>query len=117
LYRYELVSGQKLNGSKTTLFFSGNTGRGSKDLICSNVGISATASYEKYLSLPTLVGRSKTRTFACIENRVRKKVDGWKEKFLSQAGKEVLLKVVIQAIPAYSISVFQLLKTLCNNLN
>lgn len=76
LQRYELASGQKLNSSKTALFSSSNTGMDFQELICSNVGIAATASYEKYLGLPALVGRSKIRTFASIENRVRKKVDG-----------------------------------------
>jgi hypothetical protein len=46
------------------------------------------------------------KTFESIQSRVRKKVDGWKEKFISQAGKEILLKAVVQAIPTYSISVF-----------
>jgi len=44
-------------------------------------------------------------------------MDGWKDKFLSQAGKEILIKAVIQAIPTYNMSVFQLPKTLCNSLN
>jgi hypothetical protein len=42
---------------------------------------------------------------------------GWKVKFLSQAGKEVLLKAVVQAIPTYSIGVFQLSVALCKELN
>jgi len=63
------------------------------------------------------VGRSKTHTFAGILNMVRKKLDGWKEKFISQAGKEVLLKPVVQAIPMYSMSVFKLPKTLLKQLN
>jgi hypothetical protein len=43
--------------------------------------------------------------------------NGWKEKFLSQTGKEILLKAVIQALPTYTMSVFQLPKTLCRDLN
>ena len=35
-------------------------------------------------------------------------MQGWKEKLLSQAGKEVMIKAVIQSIPAYSMSVFKL---------
>lgn len=57
LHKYELPLRQKLNTSKTTIFFSRNTPTELKELICSNVGISATTSYEKYLGLPTLVGR------------------------------------------------------------
>jgi hypothetical protein len=51
------------------------------------------------------VGRSKMKTFEGIQSRVRKKLDGWKERFLSQAGKEILLKAVVQTIPTYSMSV------------
>ena len=44
-------------------------------------------------------------------------MNGWKEKFISQAGKEVLLKAVVQAIPTYTMSVFQLPKTLCKEIS
>ena len=35
-------------------------------------------------------------------------MQGWKEKLLSQAGKEVMIKAVIQSILAYSKSVYKL---------
>ena len=44
---------------------------------------------------------------------IRERINGWNEKFLIQVGKEVLLKAVIQAIPIYTMSAFQLPKTLC----
>ena len=44
-------------------------------------------------------------------------MQGWKENFLSQAGKKVLLKTMVQAIPTYTMSVFQLPKTLCKDIN
>jgi hypothetical protein len=50
-------------------------------------------------------------------SRVKKRVDGWTEKFLSQGGKEVLLKTVIQAIPTYCMSVFLLPTSLSKQLN
>lgn len=42
---------------------------------------------------------------------------GWKEKFISKAGREVLIKTVVQAIPAYSMSIFKILKSLCETIN
>jgi hypothetical protein len=63
------------------------------------------------------VDRSKTQTFAGIQSQVQRKLVRWKEKLLSQAGKEILIKAVIQAIPTYSMSVFQVPKHLCKKLN
>jgi hypothetical protein len=73
-------------------------------------GIPATQRYDKYLGLPTLVGKSRKPAFKNIKDRVQRRLGDWKLKFLSQAGKEILLKAVIQAIPTYSMSIFLLSK-------
>jgi ribonuclease HI len=80
-------------------------------------GVTATTRLEKYLGLPALIGRSRISSFSSIKGRIWECLNGWKEKFLSQAGKEVLLKAVVQAIPTYTMSVFQLPKTLCTEIN
>lgn len=54
--------------------------------------------YERYLGLPTVVGRNKKASLNFIKDRVWSKLQGWKEKLLSQAGKEVLLMAMVQAI-------------------
>lgn len=68
---------------------------------------------EKYLGLPILVGKAKNRSFQSIKDRVWKRVKGWKEKMLSFGGKEILIKVVAQAIPRYLMSCFKIPKSLC----
>ncbi|KAF5452348.1 hypothetical protein F2P56_027355 [Juglans regia] len=65
-------------------------------------GIRATSSYEKYLGLPVLISRSRIQAFKGILDRVRARVSNWKNRLLSQAGKEILLKAIIQALPTYS---------------
>ena len=61
--------------------------------------------FDSYLGLPTLVGRSKYHTFSYLKDRIRKKLQGWKGKLLSRAGKEILIKAVAQSIPTYTLSV------------
>ena len=65
-------------------------------------------SYEKYLVLPSLVGRNKKSSSNYIKECVWRKLQGWEEKLLSQAGREVLIKAVVQAIPTYTMSWFLL---------
>lgn len=62
------------------------------------------------------MGRAKYRTFEDIKDRVWAKLDNWKNSHISQAGKEILLKSVVQVIPTYAMSFFQLPKKLCNNI-
>ena len=58
-------------------------------------GVPEIKQYEKYLGLPSLVGRHKKASFNYIKERVWRKIQGWKEKLLSQARREVLIKSVI----------------------
>ncbi|KAM1209964.1 hypothetical protein ACFX2J_015428 [Malus domestica] len=45
------------------------------------------------------------------------KVQGWKQSSLSLAGKEVLIKAVIQAIPSYPMNLFKFPKAVCKDLD
>ena len=87
-----------------------------KNQIQTILGVPAILQYEKYLGLPALVGRAKKQSFIYIKERVWKKLQGWKEKLLSQAGREVLIKSVIQAILTYTMSCFKLPKGLIKEL-
>jgi hypothetical protein len=99
LKKYELASGQKLNNLKTAIFFSRNTSQETREKILVESRIPSSQRYDTYLGLPTLVGKSRTKEFKGIIDRVWKRLQDWKLKFLSQAGREILLKAVIQAIP------------------
>jgi hypothetical protein len=69
------------------------------------------------LGVPAWIGKNKGQAFKEIVERVRKKLINWKVKFLSQVGKEILFKDVGQAIPTYTMSVFQVPISLCLELN
>jgi hypothetical protein len=116
LHNYEAASGQKINREKTTLFFSKSTSRMDQKAIKQFLQVPALRSYETYLGLSSCMGRSKLQSFAYIKERVWSKLQGWKERLLSQAGREVLLKAVVQAVPTFSMSCFRLLDRLCHDL-
>ena len=62
------------------------------------------------------MGRNKRNTFNDIKEKLCRKLFGWKEKMLSKAGKEVLIKAMALAIPTYTMSCFKLPDTLCDEL-
>jgi len=113
---YEAGSGQKLNLLKTSIIFSRNTSKAKRQEILSSSGFSEVQRIDKYLGLPSFIGKSKIQSFNSIKDRVQQKLNNWKIKFLSQAWKEILLKAVVQAIPTYSMSVFLLPISLCRDL-
>ena len=115
--KYERASGQQVNLSKTEVVFSRNVDNGCRNEIVNVLGVKEVEKQEKYLGLPTIIGRSKEVTFACIKERIWKKLQGWKEKLLSRPGKEVLIKAVVQAIPTYMMSVFCLPKSLIDDIH
>jgi hypothetical protein len=114
---YEDASGQKVNREKTSLFFSKYTKENVRLSLSRAVGVNPTQRYERYLGLMAFIGKSKVSSFNGIKGRIWAKMNGWKEQFISHAGKEILLKAVLQAIPTYSMRVFQLPKTLCREIN
>ena len=89
---------------------------GTKETVKSMFGAQVIKPHESYLELPSLVGRSKNNTFAQLKQKVTSKVASWKEKLLTHAGKEILIKSVAQAVPAYSTSCFLLPSKLCEEL-
>ena len=44
------------------------------------LGVAKIKEYEKYLGLPAVVGRNKKASLNYIKDRVRGKLQGWKEK-------------------------------------
>ena len=113
---YENASGQKLNREKTTLFFSKATLEKRKLEIIEKLGVSEVKEYERYLGLPAVVGRNKKASLNYFKERVWTKLQGWKEKLISQVGRDVLLKAVVQAILTFVMGCFKLPFGLLNDI-
>ena len=116
LERYEKASGQKVNNNKTTIFFSKSTVETNKNEIKLALGLQEIEHYEQYLGLPSLVGRRKKQSFNLIKEKIWRKLQSSEVKLLSQVGREVLIKVVIEATPTFAIGCFKLPMGLCHDI-
>ncbi|XP_062011862.1 uncharacterized protein LOC133728462 [Rosa rugosa] len=85
--------------------------------LASVLGVERVDKHDKYLGLPTEVSYSKTEAFQFIMEKTRNKMKGWKEKMLSMAGKEVMIKSVVQSVPTYVMSCFELPKHMCQEMH
>jgi hypothetical protein len=117
LQLYECCSGQTINFDKSSVMFSKNTKEWCRRGVLNVLRISGEARTEKYLGLPVYVGRSKAQTFEYLKERIWKRIQGWKERFLSKMGKDILIKACAQAIPTFAMSCFDLTKTLCEEMS
>lgn len=45
------------------------------------------------------------------------RIQGWKEKLLSKAGKEIIIKAVAQAIPVFAMGCFDITKEICGQIS
>ena len=113
---YENCSGQKINREKTSLFFSPNTAPSIRQDIL-DWGSQGTNNFDKYLGLPAMIGRSKRAIFNNLKERIVQRLKGWKEKFLSKARREVLIKSIAQSIPTYAMNCFRLPKSWCDEIS
>ena len=114
---YEKASGQMFNRDKSAVLFSPNTSSIDKAEVRQAPNIVQEAKNEKYLGLLVSIGKSRKKAFEYIKKKVWVRIQGWQEKLLSKAGKEILIKAVAQAIPTYAMSCFELTKGLCDELN
>ena len=60
------------------------------------------------MGLPEQFGRRKRDIFAGIVHRIKHKESGWSNRFLSTAGKLVMLKSVLSPIPSHAMTCFKL---------
>ncbi|XP_031098254.1 uncharacterized protein LOC116002292 [Ipomoea triloba] len=103
---FDEVSGQTLNYFKSTLTFSKNVASDVKGVIYGIIGMREGNISRNYLGLPSLMGRNKREILSFIKEKILGRIKSWTNRFLSRAGKEILLKNVIQSMPNYVMIVF-----------
>ena len=95
LQLYKEASGQEINLEKSAVIFSSNIDFSTRQDITQFLNIKEVVAHEKYLGLPTIIGRSNCEVLSSIKDRIWQRIQGWNEQRLSKGGKEVLLKAVV----------------------
>uniref|UniRef100_A0A803NLJ9 Reverse transcriptase domain-containing protein n=1 Tax=Cannabis sativa TaxID=3483 RepID=A0A803NLJ9_CANSA len=116
LSTYNKAMGQFVNLAKSSVLFSRNTSHHDKHYFLSSLGMADKPFIDTYLGVPQCFARSKKSSFHFILQRASSKLSVWKSKLFSKAGKEVLLKAVIQAILSYVMSCYRVPQSICKQL-
>lgn len=94
------LSGQKISGDKSWVFFSSNMETDNRLELWEILGFRSTPSLGKYLGFP-IKHTSTPQEFGFILDRIQSKLEGWKANLLSFAGRTILTKSVTSTIPNY----------------
>jgi hypothetical protein len=117
LDQYCYKSGQAINSSKSSIHFNKNIAPSIANSISSILPYKRTSISSKYLGLLLFFGKSKVGAFKDILEKVSWKIEGWRPKTLSQAGRTVLIKSVASSIPSDAMSSFLMLISFTSSLD
>ena len=117
LSKFCLESGQKVSLDKSRIYFSPNVKEEERTEACDLLGIQETRNIGKYLGFPLRHRGANIRQYNFVVDKVMHKLSGWKAKFLSFAGRAVLIKSVMSAIPNHIMQGVSLPSHICNKLD
>lgn len=101
---YEHSSGQKVNINKSSFIVSQKSSPATICRLSTLSGFQHKTGISSYLGVPLYEGRKKICHFKYLLDRICSKLEGWKSKFLSQAGRVCLINSVLHSIPLYTAS-------------
>ncbi|XP_016646880.1 PREDICTED: uncharacterized protein LOC107880235 [Prunus mume] len=114
---YCTPSGQQVNYSKSSIYLSPNASPELEAEIGVALRINPTTDPGVSLGIPAIRGISKKDARGYICDKIQKMVHGCKASSLTMAGREVLIKSVPLAIPAYLLSCVKFLSSTCKAIN
>uniref|UniRef100_A0A803NT74 Reverse transcriptase domain-containing protein n=1 Tax=Cannabis sativa TaxID=3483 RepID=A0A803NT74_CANSA len=97
-------SGQSVNFQKSTIHFSKGVPRSRADAIAGKLGMKKMKEDALYLGLPLLKTRKRAANLKFLIDKVRHRIEGWKARLLSKAGRACLVQSVGNSLAVYTAS-------------
>lgn len=98
LEAFSAVSGQQIGPSKSSIWFGNPTSTSDRDQVAGLFEVNQGIISLSYLGAPIA---TTAQAFDFLIEAVSARLNSWKSKTLSQAGRIILIKSVLQAIPVY----------------
>lgn len=111
-------SRQEANLQKSNILFPKNCNRTKKKKeILEATVFKEMGNNAVYLGNYLVFSRNRLKEFKFLKERVHQRLEGWNQQLLSKAKKATLIKTMIQAIPIYSMSTFNIPLGTCRTLD
>ncbi|KAJ4762686.1 RNA-directed DNA polymerase (Reverse transcriptase) [Rhynchospora pubera] len=116
LHLFQKVSGLLVSEQKSTIV-PVNLSEQQAVVLLEFFGYAQAALPMLYLGLPLTIGRPDRSCYQPLITKIQQRLQGWKSKLLSRAGRLTLVSSVLTAIPTYFMSVFLLPKWLIKSVD
>ncbi|KAJ4765712.1 RNA-directed DNA polymerase (reverse transcriptase)-related family protein [Rhynchospora pubera] len=117
LQQFAMASGLRINPQKSGLWFSRICDRLEITRVKTVWNAKQVEGEEMYLGMMISQAGDLKRNGRMVLDRIRNKLAGWKSHMLSQAGRLVMIKAVLMALPVYAVSLEMFPKRVIREIN
>ena len=111
------ISGQKISLQKSFIAFSRGMEASVADRISSIFGLLVVTKLDRYLGIPSIMGHVNSNLFHHGLDRINGRLEGWKAKTLTLAGRTVLTQTVLNSTPISTMQSTFMPTSLCHAID
>ena len=88
-----------------------------QELLALTLQVNLVQNPTKYLGMNFVLRGNRCADFQFLIDKLQSKLQGWKARLLSQAGRTTLISSVLQSLPLYTFACFKVPESICNKMD